>query len=453
MRPGWLIITFLIAGIVCTSARAESEAPSYLLVPPLNSNTQSDNPVTTTKQQVVAGDHELIIGTSPSFTIEFADVRDQTGSGFDDPAHGAQRRDIAEAVFTRVSQILEGEPGSARIVLDSRSPWLNQNTLAIGVPFFQCIDGFQKPIIHGALKSDTHVHTHEGELLVNFDLPLHASQDVPPVGQYDLYTVLYHEIIHIMGFVGFTVEPDGRPQDCGGARMLPALARFTTDDSGQPLWKEEGGEIQFLSHTGALPSSVRPILLDLPNANGDALRLATSELRVSGHWLPEDFVGRAGVLMLREPFPSGQTRRNMTPETKSILREVLELEVGEDKRGLTGAWADAQLDGQGFTIQFLEQSRFVIFFFGFSDNGVRQWLLGNYSSSFELGQEISIPMIEATGGRFNHSQAVDITELPWGELKIRFLDCLNAEATLSGVDGVVDMSLFPLARVGGLDCY
>ena len=43
--------------------------------------------------------------------------------------------------------------------------------------------------------------------------------------------------------------------------------------------------------------------------------------------------------------------------------------------------------------------------------------------------------------------------MPWGQLEITFLDCLNAVATLSGIDGVQNMSLFPLARVDSLDCY
>jgi hypothetical protein len=236
MRPGWLISLVIISGITCSSLRAEILAPSYLIVPPQKHSLQSSESEPESKTQAENGPHIVVAGNSPTFTLEFADVRDQSGTGFDDPQQGAQRRAIATSVFERVSLILDGEPGSAKIVLDSRSPWLNQNTLAIGIPFFQCIDGFQKPIAHQALKSDVHVHTHEGELLVNFDLPISASMETPPVGKYDLYTVLFHEMIHILGFVGFTVEADGRPQDCGGARMMPAIAGFTTDASGKALW-------------------------------------------------------------------------------------------------------------------------------------------------------------------------------------------------------------------------
>jgi len=380
-------------------------------------------------------------------------VRDRTGNGFDDAALGGQRRAIAFATFERISTILNGEPGSARILIDSRSPWLNQDTLAVGIPFFQCTAGFQKPIIHQAIQSDTHVHTHEGELLVNFDLPLSASLDKPPAGQYDLYTLMFHEITHILGFVGFTVEADGRPRDCGGARMLPAIAQFTRDSTGNPMWAEQSGEIEFVGSPGSLPSAAVPMLLDLTDTGSPALRLATSNLRVSGHWLPEDFADRPGVLMLREPFPSGELRRNMTPESKSILEIVLGYQVNQELRGLTGSWVDTQLNGQGFMLHFISRTRFVIYFFGFADNGDRQWIFGLHNGSFKLGETIYVPLLEATGGRFNHVDIADIDEIPWGELEIRFLDCHSATATLRGIDGVQEMFLFPLARVDLLDCY
>jgi hypothetical protein len=453
MRPGWLISIFLFSGIVCSSLWAETPAPSYLIVPPPKHSLQSAESKGKIEQLAENGDHIMVAGNSPTFTLEFADVRDQSGSGFDDPLQGAQRRAVAASVFERVSLILDGEPGSAKIVFDSRSPWLNQNTLAIGIPFFQCIDGFQKPIAHQALKTDEHVHTHEGELLVNFDLPLSASPEAPPDGKYDLYTVLFHEMIHILGFVGFTVEADGNPQDCGGARMMPAIAGFTTDSAGKALWKEEGGEISYIGTALDLPSSQEPVLLEIPHAQTPELRLATSNLRVSGHWLPLDFSERTGVLMLREPFPTGEIRRNLTPETKSILRDVLEYEVSEEKRGLTGSWVDIQLNGQGFTLHFISESRFVIYYFGFTDSGEKLWLVGGRDGGFELGEAITVPLYEASGGQFSHFQIADISELLWGELQIRFLDCWNATATLSGLDGVQQMSLFPLARVDSLDCF
>ncbi len=80
-------------------------------------------------------------------------------------------------------------------------------------------------------------------------------------------------------------------------------------------------------------------------------------------------------------------------------------------------------------------------------------MLGLHSGEFELGEAISVPLIEAAGGRFSHFDEVTINELPWGQLEIRFLDCRSAQATLTGIDGIQEMTLFQLAGVNNLDCY
>jgi hypothetical protein len=453
MRPGWLITVFLFSGIVWNLACAQTEAPDYLIVPAASAYTQSERSATFEKESATENQFLISVGQSPTFELEFVDVKDQIGSGFDHPQLGGERRAIAVATFARVSQLLNGEPGSAKILIDSRSPWLTQNTLAVGVPFFQCVNGFQKPIIHDALRNKSHVHTHEGELLVNFDFPLSASLDSPPADEYDLYTLLLHEVTHILGFVGFTVEADGRPQDCGGARMLPAIAGFARDTSGKQMWAELGGRVEYVGDLLSLPTAQEPVSIDLPINFATNLRLSTSRLRVSGHWLPEDFANRSGVLMLKEPFPAGETRRNITPETKGILENILEYQINQELRGLTGSWIDITLNGQGLTLHFIDESSFAVYFFGFSNNGNRQWMVGLHKGSFNLGESISVPLFEASGGQFAPSGVLNVEESPWGILEIRFLDCFTAQASLNGLDGVLDMTLLPLARVDSLECY
>ncbi|MFT5141061.1 MAG: hypothetical protein ACI9CB_002732 [Rhodothermales bacterium] len=453
MRPGRLFITFLFSGLAWNLACAQSTAPDYFIVPQSTPVAQSERGQSIGKESVPGSEYILSVGQSPSFDLEFVDVKDQTGTGFDHPQLGSERRAVAVATFARISQVLNGEPGSAKILIDSRSPWLNQNTLAVGIPFFQCVDGFQKPIIYDALRNKTHVHTHEGELLVNFDFPLSASLGSPPPHEYDLYTLLLHEITHILGFVGFTVEADGQPQDCGGARMLPAIAGFTRDASGKKMWSELEGQVEYVGNPLSLPTAQAPVSLDLPIDFATKIRLATSSLRVSGHWLPEDFVDRTGVLMLKEPFPAGQTRRNMTPESKSILENILGYQVNQELRGLTGSWIDSTLNGQGVTLHFIDESSFVIYFFGFGNNGSRQWMVGLYKGGFNLGESISIPLFEVSGGQFAPMGASNVEESPWGVLELRFLDCFTAQVSLNGLDGILDMTLSQLAHVDSLECY
>lgn len=428
-------------------------APQFLYLPAEASRPQAAATQETPAQSVKSSAYTLSAGATPEFELVFPELQEGANSGFGDPLLGEQRRAIAQRVFEQVSQLLDGEPGRARIRLDSRSPWLDDRTLAVGIPYFRCVDGFQKPIIFDALRENQHVHEVEGELLVNFELPIHASLEAPPSGHYDLYTLLLHEAMHVLGFVGFSVEADGRPGDCGGARMLPAIAAHATDALGRRLWVERDGAIHFDGAPADLPDGVHAMRLDDGLAIEAPLRLAADRLRVSGHWLPEDFPNRPGVLMLRAPFPSGQLRRNLTPETKTVLAEVLGYRVGQELRGLTGSWVDPALDGQGLTLHFITPDRFAVYFFGYAANGERLWLVGLHDGAFELGEALDIDLFEATGGRFGNGTGQTPVELPWGDLSLRFTDCHSAVAGLSGMDGTQDLQLVPLARVDSPACF
>lgn len=453
MQPARLTVLFLTGWLLAESASAAADRP-YGLISALPQADRTAVSGQLPQSGITLADHVIRVGSSPTFEIEFIDVRDHSGTGFDHPLLGIDRRAIAVAVFERIGQVLDGEPGTARIRFDSRSPWLNPDTLAIGIPYYQCINGFQKPIIFNALRNNTQVHDFEGEMLVNFNLPLSATFGTPPVGQYDLYTLILHEVMHVLGFVGFNVEANGSAPDCGGgARMLPEVARYVTSRSGAPLWTDDGGSLRFTGVPADLPSATEPVNLGLLGYPQGSLRLATGTLRVSGHWLPEDFAGREGVLMLREPFPSGQKRRNITPETKSILSEVLGYRVSQEVRGLTGSWVDASMDSQGFSLHFISANRFAVYFFGFDDHGDPLWLVGLHTGAFRLGETLNIPMFKASGGRFTQPPVTGPTETLWGSLQLRFLDCLRATATLSGVDGSRDMTLLQLAGVDQLDCF
>ncbi|NIM70878.1 MAG: hypothetical protein GTO48_10615 [Xanthomonadales bacterium] len=451
MRPHWpIVLLLLLASAGSAVGAATPDAPDYLIVGVTAASTQAS---TSASAGQSPKPFLVQVGTRPRFELEFVDVALGTGSGFDDPMLGERRRDVAVAAFEMAGHILAGETGSARIRLDSDSPYFGEKTLAIGLPLFQCVDGFQKPIIFDALRNDVHIHDYEGALAVNFTQSFNDDLATPESGKHDLYTTILHEVIHVLGFVGFSVEADGRPRDCGGARMLPAIASQIMAPDGLPMWVSDGGKIRFRGQADDLPSAQRPLPLDMGEDGAGLVHLAASTLQVRGHWHDLDFAQRTGTLMADQSLPAGAERRNLTPETKAVLNRILGYTTGSDHRGLTGSWFDPASSGQGFSLHTIAGDRFVVYFYGFTDSGERLWLVGLSDDPLHLGGAVTVELLQADGGSFNGFDAGLVEQSPWGRLDIRFDDCLNAQATLSGDDGTQHLSLQRLAGVDGLHCY
>ena len=94
----------------------------------------------------------------------------------------------------------------------------------------------------------------------------------------------------------------------------------------------------------------------------------------------------------------------------------------------------------------------MIYFYGFLDNEERFWLVGNFEGEVRYDVDLSVSMIEATGGVFNDFNPDDVTGITWGTLTITFIDCNNAIATLVGPAGTQVFDLTKLAGVEGLAC-
>ena len=97
--PSVRLILFLLAGTLSAEfVHAVADRP-YGVVPAkpqlesaaTGQNLQAETPL---------ADHVILVGSSPSFELEFADVRDHTGAGFDHPQLGIDRRAIAVAVLS-----------------------------------------------------------------------------------------------------------------------------------------------------------------------------------------------------------------------------------------------------------------------------------------------------------------------------------------------------------------
>ena len=138
----------------------------------------------------------------------YLDVVNATGIGFDDPVDGATRRATVSAVFAYIDTIID-ESGTLDIEFQE-SQTDGSGSLASAGPFVHLSPtGF-----HGGFAFD-HLTTGvdpspapDALATVDFGYTWNSGLGAPSAGEFDLFSVLLHEITHGLGILSF-VEGDG----------------------------------------------------------------------------------------------------------------------------------------------------------------------------------------------------------------------------------------------------
>lgn len=120
---------------------------------------------------------------------------------------------------------------------------------------------------------------------------------------------------------------------------------------------------------------------------------------------------------------------------------------------VTGSWYDPSTSGQGFTLHVIDENRTTITFYSFEEDGTPLWLTGVATDTFEAGHTVEITLYITSGGNFGTFTPDQITNIPWGTVKLTFNSCRKATALLDGQTGVQTMDMVRLAGVEGLECY
>jgi hypothetical protein len=120
---------------------------------------------------------------------------------------------------------------------------------------------------------------------------------------------------------------------------------------------------------------------------------------------------------------------------------------------VTGSWYDPATAGQGFVLHPVDDQYTVISFYGFENNGKPLWLTGVGQQQLKPGYTTEIAMNITSGGSFGSFSPGQITEKPWGTLKLTFDTCSKATAEFDGLSGQQTMHMVRLAGLEGINCY
>lgn len=401
----------------------------------------------------------------PTFEVSFADIDQGAGIGFDHPEVGPTRVATALAVFDYLSSLFPNHHGTARIHFERSNADLGFPYGGVAFPYvpgYPCAGGFQHPLVFDAIVYDRHVGDFDGSIILNFGPGLDVGWNddfnrEPGEFEQDLYSLILHEMGHVLGFTFFAYDENGVVRPCQGQPAFPLIAQAIRNEAGDPLWILSDGIPVFAGdpQVDLLPSSFASV--DLPGSTASETRLDKTQFNFDGKLVP-GFTGHwhstVGTLMGPNQPSLGIQVLSFSETTLRMLNDVVGYANASRPvySGITGSWFDPSGDGRGFSIQYIDENRFLVYFYGFLDSGERLWLIGVHEGAIRYGSALQISMLESEGGTFNHFDPDSVDVTPWGELTITFADCDTAEAALAGPEGEQVFNLVKLAGVEGLSC-
>ncbi len=149
----------------------------------------------------VEAPHKRFIKDGITVTVTYQDLVSRSGFGFDDASFGAVRRATMEAAIAYVCGLLDND-GSLDILVQSS---LNSATgpLAQASPLFSQNQSFQggAAYLHITSDVDPFPGLPDAQVAVNFGYPFNSEMDQPTAGEYDLFSILLHELTHMLGML------------------------------------------------------------------------------------------------------------------------------------------------------------------------------------------------------------------------------------------------------------
>ena len=259
---------------------------------------------------------------SISFNIEYLDVVNMTGVGFDDPTLGASRQTTFNSVFGYLNTVLD-HTGSADIQVR-----LSQNDgsgfLAAAGPFrFTGPNGFTNGFAFDQITTGFDQTGAVPDATVTFDFGFNwnSELDAPASNEFDLFSVALHEIGHVLG-VGSVLNADGTSAISGGdPGVFAVYDSFLERGDGTALFAA-GGE--FVGTPADLVSD--DLFFNGANAvaanGGERPRIFAPTTFNDGSSLShvDASVDPNGVLQFSTP--PGQTRRTFNGVEIGILQDI-----------------------------------------------------------------------------------------------------------------------------------
>jgi murein DD-endopeptidase MepM/ murein hydrolase activator NlpD len=120
---------------------------------------------------------------------------------------------------------------------------------------------------------------------------------------------------------------------------------------------------------------------------------------------------------------------------------------------LSGSWYNTATSGQGFNLDMVGENRFLLYFYGYDNQGKQLWLYGDFNpgaAAFAYDVPVEIDMYVLEGGGFQ--VFTPPANRVWGTARLIFESCKRATIELTGESGTQILQLDKLNTTRGLSC-
>lgn len=262
----------------------------------------------------------VVTENGTTFFITYDDVGDSSGVGFDHPTEGADRRARMEDALRYIANVLN-ESGDLDVLIKPSETDGGGFLASAGTLFSSADTTFTNGEAFDVLRSG--LNPDNGEeifVTVNFGFTWYAGEGTPGVGEFDLQSVLTHEITHGMGVIHLSDEN-------GDAALFNNVysvwESFIERSGGSDLWALNPTLADFVGVVGDLTSD------DLVFTGSEAVSAFGSDPPVyapgfySGGSIISHFdSGIAGGAVMEPTFSPGEVIREYAPVEIGALVDV-----------------------------------------------------------------------------------------------------------------------------------
>ena len=137
-----------------------------------------------------------------NWNVTFGDVTSSTGVGFDDPTLGAARRQIFQDTLDYIDSVLD-ETGTVDLLVNASQTDGTGFLASAGPYFFSSPAGFYNGFVYDHVRTGSDPTPLVADATLTFDFGYNWNSDLgtPTGGEYDLFTVVLHEMTHTLGYL------------------------------------------------------------------------------------------------------------------------------------------------------------------------------------------------------------------------------------------------------------